>query len=162
MEKLKILKVEDLKTSKGGDYKKVDVEQIGGAVVTGVSAFGFKFPDLASLVVGAEIEGSIVIDGNYKNLVGAIEKPKGNPGYKTAQIEKVMERKEASISTFQDNKELSIKMASTMRMAVDLAIAEYTMNKGSFDKLEELVPKWREFAWNNWDVGSNQYPPSLR
>jgi len=157
MDKLIVKEVQELKTSKGDPYKKVDLQKTDGTVVAGVSAFKFKFPNLESLVIGAEIEGSIVIDGNYKNLVGVVEKPKGNPGFKAQQIEKTMERKEQSISRFQDTKELSIKTSSTMRDAVLLAIAEYR-DSTVLDKLDEAVLKWREWLWKHWD-DPEQYPP---
>lgn len=151
MEKLKILSVIEKTTSKGDPYKVVSVENMGGATIEGITAFKFKFPALETLVAGAEIEGSIVIDGNYKNLVSAIEKPKGNPAYKSQQIEKSMERKENSISKFQDTKELRIKVASSMNKAIDLAIAEIKDIR-TLNTLEQDILKWRTWIWEHWDL----------
>lgn len=160
MEKLIVKLVKDLKTSKGDDYKKVDVQKQDGSVVEGVSAFKFKYPNQAELVEGAEITAMIVIDGNYRNLVSATEKPsKGNFGaFKAQQIEKTMERKESSIGKFQDNKEFSIRVASTMSGAVQLAIAEYK-DKTVLDTLDQAVLKWRKFLWNNWEVDPKDLDP---
>lgn len=156
---LKITKTTDKITKTNKPYKALEVTDEQGTSHQ-VNIFS-DFPDFANLTVDSVIRGKLEKNGQYENLVSeTISKGRaGNPAFKTQQIEKVMERKEASISNFQDNKELSIKMASTMRMAVDLATAEYTMNKGSFDKLEELVPKWREFCWNMWNVEPTQYKP---
>lgn len=158
METLKIIKVEELKTAKGAPYKKVDVKKADGTEVQGVSAFSFKFPALETLIVGAEIQGAIVIDGNYKNLVGAIDKPKGNLAFKTAQIEKVMDRKEQSIGRFQDDKEWSIMISSTMRDAVSLAIAEIKDIK-TLNTLEQDILKWRQWLIENWSVDKTDKPP---
>jgi len=78
---------------------------------------------------------------------------------KSAQIEKVMEKKEASITHFQDNKETSIKIASTMRMAVDIATS-LTVDQWQSTTMQEEIQFWREWCWKQWDkVGSNDMPP---
>lgn len=158
MEQLTIKKVLDLKTAKGDAYKKVDVMKADGTMVMGVSAFTFKYPNQAELVEGAIITAGIVIDGNYRNLVSATEKPKTgqNGAFKAMQIEKTMERKETSIGKFQDNKELSIKMASTMRMAVDMTIAMAPeQREGTF---EETIRKWRQWFILEWENMSTDKP----
>lgn len=151
MEKYTIKKILNLKTSKGDDYKKVDLMKEDGSVVEGVSAFKFKFPAQDLLVEGGEILAGIVIDGNYKNLISAVEKPKGNSGYKEKVIGEAMTRKEEGIAKSQDNKEWGIKVSSTMNHAVDLAIAEFK-DKTVLDTLDQAVLKWRRFLWDNWDV----------
>jgi len=85
--------VKNLKTAKGDDYKKVDLQKEDGSIVEGVSAFKFKYPNQELLVENGEIMASVVIDGAYKNLVGVETKPasRGNNGaYKAQQIEKTM------------------------------------------------------------------------
>lgn len=162
MEQLTIKKVTDLQTANGDSYKKVDVMKADGTLVAGVSAFKFKYPNQAELVEGAVVTAMIVIDGNYRNLVSAPQTaPRGNSGFKTAQIEKVMDVKRQDISKFQDNKETSIKVASTMRMAVDLAIAERSNGHDSLDNtLQESIRKWREWVWLEWDkTTSTDVPP---
>ena len=159
METYTVKKVLNLKTAKGDDYKKVDLQKADGSIVEGVSAFKFKYPNQEELVEGATITAGVVIDGNYKNLVSGTEKPRGgNPGFKAQQIEKTMERKEGSIAKFQDNKELSIKMASTLRMAVDVAIALTPDQRET--TMQETIRFWREWFWVEWDnTGSNTMPP---
>ena len=156
MEKLKIVSVVDKTTSKGDPYKVVDVEGSAG-IIKGVSAFKFKFPALDTLIVGAEIEGSVVVDGQYKNLVGVIEKPKGNPNYKTQQMEKIMDKKSESIGKFQDNKDLSIKISSTMNKAVEIATS-LTTEQWHATTMEEEIRYWREWLWLEWDNTNNIKP----
>jgi hypothetical protein len=149
MEKLTIVKVVLANTKNGDPFRIVDVRKQDGTIVPKVSAFKFKFPNLESLVDGAEIEGAVVVDGQYKNLVASIEK-KGNSNFKTAQIEKVMETKRQDISKFQDNKELSIKVASTLRMAVDVATS-LTSEQMQTTTMQEEITWWREWFWLEWD-----------
>lgn len=115
--------------------------------------------------------GEISIEGGlYRSTVsGELSKndkgywrlstPKQTAGanFKTMQTEKLMEKKEASISKFQDSKEQSIKIASTMNKAVELAIAEYA-NPNSLLTMQELIEKWRKYLWSEWDK-IDQYPP---
>lgn len=157
MDKYTVKKVESLTTSKNNPYKKVDLEKSDGSLITGVSAFSFKYPALDTLVEGAVITASVVIDGNYKNLVGVPEKKPNN--FKQVMVEKTMERKEQSISKFQDSKEYSIKVASTFSNAVNLAIANFKQNPSSLRTLEEEVEYWREWCWTHYDVQATDYPP---
>lgn len=160
METFIVKKVLNLKTSKGDDYKKVDLQKTDGSIVEGVSAFTFKYPNQAELVEGSTITAGVVIDGNYKNLVSAVEKPRGGAysAHKEAVIEKVMDRKEQGIARSQDNKDWSIKVSSTMNKAVDLAIAEFK-DKTVLDTLDQAVLKWRRFLWNHWEVDLKDTDP---
>jgi len=79
-------------------------------------------------------------------------------GYKSAQIEKAVERKEQGIARSQDNKDFSIRVSSTMNKAVDLAIAEIK-DISTLNTLESDILKWREWLWRNWEVSDTQYPP---
>lgn len=85
--------------------------------------------------------------------------PKAAAGanYKTAQTEKLMDKKTDSIARFQDSKETSIKISSVNNKAVELAVSEYA-NPNSLDKLEILIEKWRKYLWENWD-NWQEYPP---
>lgn len=64
-------------------------------------------------------------------------------------FDNVMKKKEESIGKFQDNKELSIKLASTLRMAVDLTIAMTPEQRET--TMEETIKKWRAWLWSEWD-----------
>lgn len=125
---------------------KMSLKDEQGVVTTEVTTFD-------SVTLGGTVEGSIVQNGQYLNFKKALEKPNFMK-HKEAQIEKNIERKEQSISRFQDDKEWSIMVSSTMRDAVSLAVAQ---NAGNFEGItrEELassVLKWREWLLNNWNV----------
>lgn len=107
METFIVKEVENLTTSKGAPYKKVSLEKTDGTIVSGVSAFSFKYPDLDGLKVDAQITASIVIDGNYKNLVGVVEKPKGG----RPNMDRVMEKKADMVAVAQDKKAQNIAQA---------------------------------------------------
>lgn len=118
----------------------------------------FKVSAWAGEFAGDTFDGELVKnDKGYWKLV--TKKANNMANVKTAQIEKAIERKEKSIGTFQDNKEFSIKVASTINKAVDLAIAEYTINKQSLDRLDECIIKWRKFLWNEWDINLEDIDP---
>lgn len=109
-----------------------------------------------TVVTGAEINGEIAQNGQYLNFKQA--KAVASANFKQAQVEKSMERKEQSIARFQDDKEFSIMVSSTMRDAVQLAVAEYTINKASFDNLDACVLKWRKWLIDNWGVNKTDIP----
>lgn len=117
-----------------------------GVEIEGVDTFDTVSP-------GHTIEGEI-IEGQYGKNFKKAPTPKQVAGsnFKTQQVEKVMERKEQSISRAMDNKDWSIKTSSTMRDAVLLAVAEGNPTK-------ENVLKWREWLWNNFNVAEDLYPP---
>ena len=119
---------------------------------------GEIFPNFDDIKQGNSIEGDIWQNDSGKWYLFAPRVAKtGNSGaYKQKMIEDTMQRKEGSITKFQDNKELSIKMASTMRMAVDLAIAEYK-NETVLDTLEQGIEKWRAYCWEHWDVEDKDF-----
>ena len=124
-----------------------------GNETEGVSTF-------EAVMNGGSLEGKIITnDKGYLNFIKKLEAPafiKGNSAYKTQQMEKVMERKESSIGKFQDNKEWSIKVSSTMRDAVQLAVTEYNASQNNPDasgiNLEYRIGQWRQWLWNTWDV----------
>ena len=117
--------------------------------------------DFANIKQGYTINGTMSKNGDYWDISFAgAEKPRGGAGgaFKQAQIEKAQETKAGYIAKAQDNKEQSIKVASTMRMAVDLAIAEYR-DKTILDTLDSAVLKWRKWCWENWEVSEKDYAP---
>lgn len=72
--------------------------------------------------------------------------------YKQKMIEDTMKAKEASISKFQGSKEEGIKLASTLRMAVDLSVAEITSNKEDDEaSLQARIKRWRSWLWAEWE-----------
>lgn len=117
-----------------------------------------KVSTFNSVIIGQELEGEIKTnDKGYLNFIAKLEAPafmkqQSNTAFKTAQMEKVMDRKEQSIGKFQDTKDWSIKTSSTMRDAVLLTIAEKGDIPMSDEELGKMVVKWRRFLWNHFDV----------
>lgn len=102
-------------------------------------------------------EGELVKnDKGYWKLVS--KKAVAGANFKQEQIKETMDIKAKSIGKFQDNKEWSIKVSSTMRDAVSLAIAEIKDIR-TLNTLEQDILKWREWLWKNWDVDPKDYPP---
>ena len=67
-------------------------------------------------------------------------------------ISKAQDTKRADIATAQGNKELSIKVASTINQAIGLAIAEK-------DVTPENILKWRKWIWEHWSVKEEDFSP---
>lgn len=63
---------------------------------------------------------------------------------KRADLERAQSRKEASILRAQDNKQHAIMLSSSMRMAVDMTLAE---NGG-----KDEILKWRQWFIDNWNT----------
>jgi hypothetical protein len=108
-----------------------------------------------------EFSGDIFEGELEKNDKGfwRIKKPKtglpaqaGNPNFKTQQIKEAMDTKRQDVARSMDRKDISIKISSTMRDAVQLAIAEGQPN-------EETIEKWRAWLWTNWDKEDKDFPP---
>ena len=146
---IKIIECTEKETKFGKPMKALKVEAEGETRV--VNMFN-NFPDFANLKVGSVFLANMAREGNYWNLsYEGADKLKGNSGYKQKVIEETMARKEKSISGFQDNKEFSIMIASSMRGAIDLALAEWK-DETVLDTLEQSIKKWRHWILDNWSV----------
>src|SRR5260221_9303919 len=146
------------KTAKTGRlYKAIEVFVEGETRKVNIFS---SAPNFDNIMQGSTIIGTMAFDGKYWNINFDGQKPAMSPtgGYKAAQIEKVMEKKNESIGKFQDNKEYSIKVASTIRLAVDCALAELK-DETVLDTLEEGITKWRRYFWEHWDVDEKQFSP---
>jgi hypothetical protein len=153
----KILEVVDDQTSNGKPMKRLAIEGLAKKM----NIFS-DFPHYAEIVAGSTIDAEIrKNEKGYDNLYSNEIKPRsGAPSaFKQAQIEKTMERKEASIGKFQDNREHSVKVAATMRDAVLIATS-LTQDQWQSTTMQEEVRFWREWLWNEYDnVGSDTMPP---
>ena len=161
MENITVIATGDKITKTNKPYKSLTVRQENGTEHK-VNIWS-DFPNFANVQVGTVIRGKIEPNGKYTNLISELQanKPISQGGaFKTAQIEKAQENKAAYIAKAQDNKESSIKTASTMRMAVDLAIAERSNGHQSLDNtFEESIRKWREWCWSEWDMDIKSASP---
>lgn len=127
----------------------MNLKDEAGVITDKVSTFD-------NVMAGQVIEGQITTnDKGYLNFQSKKAEAKAN--FKTAQTEKLMERKETSIGKFQDSKEWSIKLASSMGKAIDLALAE---DKEMNDESRKLsIKKWREWILRSWDIDPTDIPP---
>lgn len=117
-----------------------------GTLINDVSTFDPVTP-------GLTIEGVIEMKGQYKNFKSTPTAPKSS--FKSNQMA-VVEKVQEGVKTAQNNKELGIKISSTMRMAVDLAIAE---RDATHLTMVESILGWRKWLWNEWDKNETDFPP---
>lgn len=163
--KYKITAIQDTPTSTGKSKKTVSITDEANASYEKIGVWS-DFPNYANLAVDQTVEGEVKTspDGKWRNLVPL---PTGttpggaNRGQSGGFIAKAMEKKEAGIEKAQENKNESIKIASTFGKAVDCAIAEYNKDATNLDTLEELIRKWRKILWFEFD-NHNEYPPFIK
>ena len=117
---------------------------------------GKYFPDFATLAAGQSFEvnpwtnpktGKVSIYAPRPQNA-----PQGNFKPKTGVIAQAQNHKAELIAEAQDNKERGIKMSSTIRMAVDCAVAEGNVTEAN-------IKKWRSWFYTNWDVDPSQEAP---
>ena len=157
MENITVISTGDKITKTNKPYKSLTVRQENGAEHK-VNIWS-DFPNFANVTIGTVIRGKIEPNGKYMNLISELQAkaPSGqNQAFKQAQIKETMDIKRQDIQKSQENKEQSIKIASTMRMAVDLAIAEYG-DKTVLNTLEQSIKKWRAYCWENWDASDQDF-----
>lgn len=125
----------------GATYYELEIEGVGKA-----STFTKLDP--------GQHDGEVIKtpDGKYTNfkLAGETANFKRGPG----NMEKVMDRKEASIDKFTTRKEDSIRLAGAMRDATLITLAELA---GSPLVAEEFKERWN--SWKSWllDVGEQPF-----
>ncbi len=111
---------------------------------------GEIFPNFDGIMNGGTVEGEI-----WQSAKGTwyLFPPKvvatGNSGRNSA-MSKLVTQKQEGITKAQENKELGIMTSSTIRMAVDCALAEY--NNTPQEDIEAMILKWRKWFVDNWDL----------
>lgn len=146
---IKVLSSTD-KTSKfGKPYKSLEV--FADNENRKVNVFS-NAPDFANIKQGYTINGTMSKKGDYWDISfeGENSAPRASGGFKTAQIKEAMTVKREDITKFQDNKEYSIKLASTIRMAVDIATS-LTTDQWHGTTMQEEIRWWREWLWTEWE-----------
>src|SRR3990167_4532288 len=132
-----------------------DVAQYANTSINKVNKKGEVFPNFDEISNGGSVKGNLwqSPQGKYYLFAPKLNAGanKASGGYKTQVIEKAMERKDASIGKFQDNKEQSIKISSTMRDAVLLTIAEKGDGVMTAEDMAENIIKWRKWLVNHWE-----------
>lgn len=147
---------------KSSDWYILNLKDISGNPVEQVSVNKINkkneaFPNFDLITEGYTLQGELWTSTQGKNYLFAPKQAStGNSGAsranKTAEMNKVIEKKAVLIEKAQDNKELGIKTSSTIRMAVDCAVAENDVSHIN-------ILKWREWFWNNWEVPADIEPP---
>lgn len=157
MNEIKVLSSVDKIAKTGRPYKALEV--FVDNETRKVNIFS-NAPDFANIHQGSIILGTMTKDGNFWNISFEGAKPHSGAGgsFKQAQVKEVMDIKRQDIAKSQENKEVSIKIASTIRMAVDIATSlTFDEREGT---MEETVRKWRQWLWSEWDnINSNTMPP---
>lgn len=166
MAKFKVHTLNVTTTSTG--KKKADCELIDeSGVMTRATIWG-DFQDFQNITFGSIVEGDLVPakDPKYGPTLYP-PKPVQSPvvarsGGFGGGMTKLMDKKSESIAQAQGNKEHSIKEASSMTNAVNLAIAEYGTFSGEEHlrpTLDFLITKYRKWILDHWDIPVNLKPP---
>lgn len=153
---------ETLISSKGNPYKKCSVTDESGRKLENVAVFSF-FNGYAAVMPGATVEGALeskLFNGKESfsivNMNGPANQSPGGAFKAFGGVAKAQQVKAENIEKAQENKELGIKISSTIRMAVDLAIAEHNPVG---DDLVAAIKMWRQWLWLEWDKEDKDYPP---
>lgn len=111
------------------------------------------------VMTGGSLEGEIITnEKGYKNFKNHIQRPSNPMFNKTAQMEKVMDRKEESITKFADRKEEAIAMAGAQRDAVLIVTSKILYAQPIADDTVKLeILKWRN--WLLSDEFKKGIPP---
>ena len=135
----------------GKRFKKFSVKDEKGVVTREVAAFSF-FSGYNDIKPGATVE-AVLKEGEF-NGQKSYSLVDGNLGPKPSGFAKeAVADKAKNIEKAQDRKEEGIMISSTMRMAVDLSVAQIEA-KGLTPSIEEMKKQillWRKWLMNNWD-----------
>ena len=155
--------------NKSPDWKILTLEIVEGdgsvmfqdVSVNRVNKKGETFPNFDGLIVGSRVKGNLWTSPQGKHYLFApnlttVKSGASGGGFK-AGMQKMVEQKQEAIKLSQENKNESIKIASTLGKAVDCAIAVYEKGVSS-ETLEELITKWRRILWMEWD-NTKDFPP---
>ena len=159
----KITQCQDKTLDNYGAVKDISATDVTGALIQGSvwkkQKDGTDFPDFYKIVVGAEIELNAWTSPKSGKVSFFAPKPKSQrTGGNTAAIKEAQTVKREDIRNAQENKETSIKIASTFTAAWNTAIAIYNTDKNNLYSVEELFTTWRTFYWKNWDSDITKAP----
>ncbi len=156
----KITKIEDGTAKNGNPLKKVYLsEKVNNRDMVFLFSDHTRYNDLT---VGMELgPDEIVADGQYIKLVDPDAGIKGKGGgSRSGMIKQAMNEKNEMIARAQDNKGEAIKLASTIRMAVDMVTAYKELyGVASVEDLKDEIEKWRSYFYTTWEDISQDEPP---
>lgn len=127
------------------------------------SKSGEEFPNFDTLAAGQDIEGEPWKNSAGKSYLFPPKKDKPRPqGNRTAGMEKMMDKKAIQIGAAQDNKERGIMTSSTMRMAVDLTVAQISgdpiLSKDTA-QIKKMIMDWRNWCATRWELTTDNHEP---
>ncbi len=112
---------------------------------------GLEFPNFDTLQAGQDIEGQPWTNTSGKTYLFPPKQPNEKLTFKGASnIAKNMERKEQGIANAQDHKDKAVMMSSTIRMSVDIALAECAGMPFDAGVFKANVKKWRNWLIAEW------------
>ncbi len=150
----------EVKTGQYGTTFKGTFERQDGskfdATISKKDKNGIDFPDFDQIRAGSTVSGTEwKSPKGYVYIFAPKVAPQGNTGASrggNTSIARAVEKKNEAIASFQDSKEVSIKLASAMRDAVQLAICELEGQDKA--PLASRIQHWRNWILSNW--GSEQ------
>lgn len=150
-------------TSKAPDWKIVDGMGVDGvpliqASVNRTNKRGEVFPRFDDIVEGARIEGEPWANDSGKQYLfpPRVAKAQSNPR-KNFDVAAAQERKKEAIQESQENKEYSIRVASTFSNAVAITVA--LMREEKLSDWHTTFSDVRNWLWNHYDVENPEKPP---
>lgn len=160
---MKVARIETKTASTGNQYKTVYLdEQVNGKDRFNLFNNHTRFNDIVEGMELAATDLSIDQKG-YLNLADPDAGIKGRSGgSRTAQMERVMNQKNEMIGHAQDKKEEAIKLASSIRMAVDIVTAHSpALFQGvpTEEDIKREIEKWRSYFYTTWDEITDDCPP---
>lgn len=114
---------------------------------------GEVFPNFDGIVEGANVEGVLWKSDAQKWYLFAPDEKKAGNGANFANnggAMRMMDKKNTNVREAMDAKEKAVKIASTMRDAVLLAIAQH-QDPNVPPNLAEAILQWRQWLWLHWD-----------
>lgn len=148
--------------NKDTDWKIIQLSDESGKTYKDVSINrkdknGIEFPNFDTLRAEDMIEGDFWVSPKGRNYLFP-PKPQSPKG---GNISKMMEKKAVLIEKAQDNKELGIMTSSTIRMAVDLVVAQmandHIIQNATEADIKGMIKEWRKWLvseWNNVDLNA--------
>lgn len=153
---------EEKTAGSGVKYYRADMKDEQGKEYKGVAVFS-SFKGFDRVQPGAIVEGKIT-SKDYKGQPSyTLENDIPAGGFnKGGNMGKMMETKQANILEAQGNKELGIKISSTMRDAVLITAtqlsADMVLSKDP-SAIKKMIKDWRKFLWEEWDKTNADFEP---
>lgn len=140
-------------------YNAVLKDVDSGAETKGVTIWS-DYPGWINLQAGVTVYGSLVPpkDPKYGPTLYAPKPASTGTTRGAGAITRAQETKAEHIKVAQENKEVGIKLSSTIRMAVDIVTAR---DLGSTEDIQAEIEYWRKWFWERWDEPVDRQWPTV-